>query len=232
MQAAGSFIDFRVELAAGMQLGHDDFKRRLVLEFRVRIDRNAPAIVGDGDIPFSVKLDIDEGGVAGHRLVHGIVDGFGEQMVHRLLVGAANIHARPHPDGLKAFQNDDVGGGVALGGGLRSCGGSFEGCRDWRDRYSRRFRRGRLIANGTAEKVKGVISHGARSSSHCFDSTRTLPRIGKFCDWSSMNVRSRPNTTKRPANTGLSNYLRRITKHFNDLIAGILKLAAQDQANQ
>ena len=52
-------------------------------------------------------------GVAGQRLVHRVVDDFGEEVVQRLLVGAADIHARPAPDRLQAFEHLDVGRGVA-----------------------------------------------------------------------------------------------------------------------
>jgi hypothetical protein len=47
-----------------------------------------------------------------------------------------------------------------------------------------------------------------------------------------MNVRGCANATKRLASRGLSNYLGGIAKHFNDLIAGILRLAVQDEGNQ
>jgi len=40
MQSARSLIDLAVEFSAGMQGGHDDFQRRLVLELGVR-DRSA-----------------------------------------------------------------------------------------------------------------------------------------------------------------------------------------------
>src|SRR5208282_6872343 len=38
VQSAGSLVDVGVEFAAGVQRAHDHFERRLVLEFRVRID--------------------------------------------------------------------------------------------------------------------------------------------------------------------------------------------------
>ena len=47
MQAAGGVIDLAAEFSAGMQRRHDHFQRRLVLEFGMRIDRNAAAIVAD-----------------------------------------------------------------------------------------------------------------------------------------------------------------------------------------
>ena len=81
------------------------------------IDRDAAAIVGDGDKTADLHLDFDPVGVAGQRLVHGVVDHFGKQVVQRLLVGAADIHARPPAHRLEPFQHFDVLGGVAGFGG-------------------------------------------------------------------------------------------------------------------
>ena len=84
----------------------------------MRVDRNAAAIVGHGEKAVGAQFHLDEGGMAGQRLVHRVVDDFGEQMMQRLFVGAADIHARPAPHRLEAFQHLDVGGGVAgLGAG-------------------------------------------------------------------------------------------------------------------
>ena len=113
VQAARGLVDLGVELAAGVQRAHDHFERRLVLELRMRIDRNAAAIVGDGDEAVDLHLDLDPVGVTGQRLVHGVVDHFGEQVVQRLLVGAADIHAGPPAHRLEPFQHFDVLGGVA-----------------------------------------------------------------------------------------------------------------------
>ncbi len=113
VQAARGVVDLGVELAAGVQRAHDHFERRLVLEFRMRIDRDAAAVVGDADEAVGVELDLDEGGVAGQRLVHRIVDHLGEQVMQRLLVGAADIHAGPAAHRLQALQHLDVLGGVA-----------------------------------------------------------------------------------------------------------------------
>ena len=74
----------------------------------MRIDRNAAAVVGDGEKAVGRQLDLDAVGVAGHRLVHGIVDHLGEQVVHRLLVGAADIHAGTAAHRLEPFQHLDV----------------------------------------------------------------------------------------------------------------------------
>ena len=117
MQAAGGLVDLGVELAAGVQHAHDDFERRLVLEFRMRIDRDAAAIVGDRDKAVRLHLDVDPARVAGERFVHRVVDHFGEQMMQRLDVGAADIHAGAAADRLEPFQHLDMLGGVA---GLRA----------------------------------------------------------------------------------------------------------------
>ena len=97
-----------------MQRCHDDFEGGLVLELRVRIDRDAAAIVDDRQIAVTGIADVDPRGVAGHRLVHGIVEHFGEKVMQRLLVGAANIHAGAAAHRLKAFQHLDVGRRIAL----------------------------------------------------------------------------------------------------------------------
>ncbi len=156
VQATRGFVDLAVELAARMQRRHDDFERRL-LEFRMRIDRNAAAIVGHRQISVGRKLDIDESRVAGDRLVHRIVDDLGEQMVHRLVVGAADIHAGPPPHRLQPFQNLDVGGTVALA--------AVAGCRALRRLHQRvgRARGGasrlRLLVQ-IAEKIVAVVHAG------------------------------------------------------------------------
>ena len=72
--------------------------------------------------PSSSTLHLDPGGVAGHGLVHAVVDHLGEQVVQRLLVGAADVHAGPAPHGLQAFQHLDVGGRVAVGAVGWACG--------------------------------------------------------------------------------------------------------------
>lgn len=121
VQAAGGFIDLGVELAAGMQRGHDDLESRLVLVFGMRVHRNAAPVIGDRQETLRVKRDLDEGGMAGHRLVHRIVDDFGEQVVERLGIRTAHIHSRAPADGLQPLQHLDIGRGiVVVGRGLRS----------------------------------------------------------------------------------------------------------------
>ena len=79
----------------------------------MRIDRDAAAVVDDRDVPVGVELDFDEGRMAGQRLVHGVVDHFGEQMVQRFFVGAADIHAGAAAHRFEPFEHLDVLGGIA-----------------------------------------------------------------------------------------------------------------------
>ena len=66
-----------------------------------------------------------------------VVDDFGKQVVQRLLVGAADIHARPAADGFEPFEHLDMLGGIAAIGrgrarGLAPAGLPPQGWEAWR----------------------------------------------------------------------------------------------------
>ena len=175
VQAAGGLVDLGVEFAAGVQRAHDHFERRLVLEFRMRIDRNAAAVVGDGDKTVGLHLDFDPVGVAGQRLVHGVVDDFGEQVMQRLLVGAADIHAGPAAHRLEPFQHLDVLGGIAgLAGATRAAPRRLRRARRAAPAFGgigeqiRRFRRFRSFSHG--------LTHMERQNSARKRSARRISR--------------------------------------------------------
>ena len=113
VQAAGRLVDLGVELAASMQRGQDDLESGLVLVFGVRVDRDAAPVVGDRDVTVGIQRDLDEGRVPGDGFVHRVVDDLGEEMVQRLVVGAADIHAGPPADRFQALEDLD-GGRVIL----------------------------------------------------------------------------------------------------------------------
>ena len=173
MQAAGGLVDLGVELAAGVQRAHDHFERRLVLEFRMPIDRDAAAIVGDGDEAADLHLDLDPVGVSCQRLVHGVVDHFRKQVMQRLLVGAADIHAGPPAHRLEPFQNLDVLGGVA--GLSRAARGSDAraACRaapvlgdgGEKIRHFRRFGRFRCFSHGLSHVATRLPARNDRRES-------------------------------------------------------------------
>ena len=123
VQAARGLVDLGVEFAAGMQRAHDDFERGLLREFRMRIDGDAASVIGDGEEAVGGQLHLDEVGMTRQGLVHRVVDDFGEQMVQRLFVGSADIHAGAAAHRLEPFEHLDVGGGVAVFGGAGTAGG-------------------------------------------------------------------------------------------------------------
>ena len=84
----------------------------LVLELGMRIDGDAPAVVAHGDEAVLVQFDLDPVGLARHRLVHGVVQKLGHQVMHGPLVGAADVHAGAPADRLQPLQDLDVLGRV------------------------------------------------------------------------------------------------------------------------
>ena len=81
----------------------------------MRVDRDAATVVAHGERAVGLQTDLDPAGVAGDRLVHGVVEQLRGQMVQRALVGAADEHAGAAADRLQALEDLDVGGGVILG---------------------------------------------------------------------------------------------------------------------
>jgi hypothetical protein len=88
----------------------------------MRIDRDAAAVVRDGQKAVRAQLDSDEGRMPRERLVHRVVDDFGEEVMQRLLVGAADIHSGPAAHRFQTFEDLDVGGGVVGLGTARARG--------------------------------------------------------------------------------------------------------------
>ena len=113
VQAAGGLVGAAVELSARVQHRHDDFERRFLWKFRVRVDRHAAAVVDDAQVAALLERDLDESRVARDRFVHRIVDHFGKEMMQRVGIGAPHIHARAPANGLEPLEHLDRGGGVA-----------------------------------------------------------------------------------------------------------------------
>jgi hypothetical protein len=112
VEAAGGLVGLARELAARVERAEDDLERGLAGELRVRVHRDAAAVVADGDGVVGVKLDLDAGGVARHRLVHRVVEDFGDEVVERAFVGAADVHAGALADRLEPLEHLDRGGVV------------------------------------------------------------------------------------------------------------------------
>ena len=118
VEAAAGGIGLARELAARMQRRQDYFERRLAGELGVLVDRDAAAVVRDRQPVALFQRHLDPVGMAGHRLVHRIVEHFGGEVVQRPLVGTADIHARAAADWLQTLQHFDGAAvvGIAVAG--------------------------------------------------------------------------------------------------------------------
>ena len=104
-----------VELPARVQLGHDDLGRRNAF-LGVDVDRDAAAVVEDGNAVIGVDFDHHRRRVARQRLVDAVIDDLVHHMVQaRAVVGVADIHAGPLANSLQPLENLD-GIGAVFGG--------------------------------------------------------------------------------------------------------------------
>ena len=75
------------------------------------------AVVDDADAAVGHERDLDLGRVPGHRLVDRVVDDLEHHVMQaRAVIGVADVHARPLPDGVQAFQHLDCTGVVVAAG--------------------------------------------------------------------------------------------------------------------
>ena len=81
----------------------------------MRVDRDAAAVVADRQPVAGGKFDLDPRRMAGHRLVHRVIEDFGGEVMQAALVGAADIHSRAAADRFEAFEHLDVLGGITVG---------------------------------------------------------------------------------------------------------------------
>ena len=120
VQAARGGIGLVREFAARVELGEDDLEGVLAGIFGVLVDRHPAAVVDDSEAIALFERHLDPRGIAGHSLVHRIVEDFGGEVMERALVDAADIHAGPPANRLEPLKNLDRGGVILAGGG---CGG-------------------------------------------------------------------------------------------------------------
>ncbi|GAA3255635.1 hypothetical protein GCM10020258_14210 [Sphingomonas yabuuchiae] len=101
-----------LELAARVQLGHDDLGRRHAL-FGVDAGGDAAAVIGHADRAVGVQLDVDAVAMPRQRFVDRVVRNLEHHVVEaRAVVGVADIHARPLAYRVEALQHLDRGGAI------------------------------------------------------------------------------------------------------------------------
>jgi hypothetical protein len=108
MQSARYLVALGIELAAGVQLGHHDFRGRYA--FLVHIHRDAAAVVDHRYGIIDMNRYIHLRAIAGQGFVHGIVHHLVNQVMQPHLASRADIHGRPEAYGLQTFQNLDAAG--------------------------------------------------------------------------------------------------------------------------
>jgi YidC/Oxa1 family membrane protein insertase len=116
VQAAGHLVGIRVELAAGVQLGHHDLGRR-ALELVVLFDagRDAAAVVQHRYRIVGMDGDHDLVAEARQGLVHGVVHHLEHHVMQpRTVRGVANVHAGALAHRLQALQDLDAVGAVLV----------------------------------------------------------------------------------------------------------------------
>jgi hypothetical protein len=115
MEAARGLIGLAGELAACVQRAEDDFEGGFLGEFRVWFHRDAAAIVAHGEGIIGVQFDFDARGVPGDGFVHRVVEDFGDEVMQRAFIGAADIHAGAFAHRLQPFEDFDAVGVVVAG---------------------------------------------------------------------------------------------------------------------
>ena len=68
-------------------------------------DRDAAAVVDDGDRVVGVDGDVDAGAVAGEGFVDRVVDDLVDEVVEAARPGGADVHAGPLADRLEALED-------------------------------------------------------------------------------------------------------------------------------
>jgi hypothetical protein len=179
MQAPGDLVAVVVELTAGVQHGHDDLGRRHAL-FLVDVDRDAAAVVGHRDRAVLMQDDRHFVGVAGERLVDGVVDHLEHHVVQPgAVMDVADVHARALAHGVKPAQDGNFAGIVVEvgGGGRWSFGAGVQIGLVWRHAVA-----------GSHDARSGAAN--ARRDSLAMDacSIPTHPRRGGFMAWAAAHL--------------------------------------------
>ena len=120
VEAAGDLVAAAAELAAGVEHGMDDFQR--VLAGGVLADRDAAAVVDDGDDTVGLDRDLDGRRLARHRFVDRVVDDLPDEVVQAADIGRADVHARALAHSLQAFEDLDAGSAVFRAARSRALG--------------------------------------------------------------------------------------------------------------
>ena len=111
VQAAGDLVAAATELAARVQHGQRHRQRGHLLPGR-GVGGDAAAVVLDPHAAVALQGDDDPVAVAGHGLVHRVVDDLPDEVVQPALTGGTDVHAGSLADRFEALQHLDRRGVV------------------------------------------------------------------------------------------------------------------------
>jgi hypothetical protein len=113
VQAAGDLVAATLaELSAGVQDGENDLDSRALFLLHDR-DRDAAAVVTDGDGVVRVDRDRDVVAVTRERLVNRVINNLVDEVVESPLARRPDVHAGAASNCLESLQDGDVLGVIA-----------------------------------------------------------------------------------------------------------------------
>ena len=117
MQAARDLVVGGVELTASVEHRENDLHggHGLAVGQGLVVDRNAAAVVDDGDGVVDMDGDVDARGIAGERFVDRVVDDLVDQVMQTHFAGRADVHGGAQADRSEAFEDRDIFCGVVPG---------------------------------------------------------------------------------------------------------------------
>ena len=121
VQTAGDLIASAAELAARVQHGVDDLERGTSC-LRLNVDRNAAAVIHNGDGVALVDRHLNFCAVACERLVDGVIHNFVDEVMQAAHRRRADVHARALAHRLQPLEHLNLRGVIVVG--LIHCRGS------------------------------------------------------------------------------------------------------------
>ena len=114
VKSTGHLVGGVVEFSTGVELRHDDFRRRDA-EFGMLIHRNSAPVILHRHTAVGVHDHVDAIVAVRKMFVHGVVDDFPNAVVQRRpVVWIPKVHSGAHPHRFESFQNLDAVGPVII----------------------------------------------------------------------------------------------------------------------
>ena len=113
VQSPRYLVGVFIELAPGVQYGHDHFQGR-TLFLGVQIGWNTPSVVLDPDAVAFQDTDLDQVAMTGQGFIDRVIDDFVDQVMQAFDPDVPDIHRRPFADGFQSLEDLDIFGRVLV----------------------------------------------------------------------------------------------------------------------